>query len=115
MRKSNRPEYGTTADRLDRALDDAIAATDFLQLKIAQGEANHALAGATAPYLRLVSLAAGGAYLAKGALAGNDPARMALCRFFAENMLAETAPLNDRIITGADSLLPGCIWSGARF
>ncbi len=104
VRKSNRPEYGTTADRLDRALDDAMAATDFLQLKIAQGEANHALAGAT-PYLRLISLAAGGAYLAKGALAGNDPARMALCRFFAENMLAETAPLNDKVITGADSLL----------
>jgi acyl-CoA dehydrogenase len=104
VRKSNRPEFGTTADRLDRALDDAATATDFLQMKIAQGDANTALAGAT-PYLRLVSLAAGGAYLAKGALAGGDSARIALCRFFAENMLAETGPLNDRIATGADSLL----------
>ncbi len=104
VRKSNRPEFGTTADRLDRALDDATAATDFLQSKVAQGEANSALAGAT-PYLRLVSLAAGGAYLAKGALVGGDSARIALCRFFAENMLAETGPLNDRIVTGADSLL----------
>ncbi|MGB8819074.1 MAG: acyl-CoA dehydrogenase [Rhizobiaceae bacterium] len=103
VRKSNRPEFGTTADRLERALDDALAATDFLQLKLAKGEANHALAGAT-PYLRLMSLAAGGAWLAKGAL-GGDAARTAICRFFAENQLAETAALNDRIITGADSLL----------
>lgn len=103
VRKSNRPEFGTTADRLDAALNDAQAATDFLLAKAAAGEANAALAGAT-PYLRLMSLAAGGAWLAKGALSG-DAARTALCRFFAENQLAETAALADRVITGADSLL----------
>mgnify|MGYP003546518909 FL=1 len=103
VRKSNRPEFGTTADRLDQALKDAQSATDFLIAKSAEGEANQALAGAT-PYLRLISLAAGGAWLAKSALSG-DAARTALCRFFAENQLAETAALADRVITGADSLL----------
>ena len=61
-----------------------------------------------APFFMLgISVASGfgGAYLAKGALAGNDPARIALCRYFAENMLNETGPLNDKVITGADSLL----------
>ena len=59
------------------------------------------LAGAT-PYLRLISLAAGGAYLARGALADQD--RIALCRFFAENLLGEARALKERVIDGAESL-----------
>ncbi|RUW43967.1 acyl-CoA dehydrogenase C-terminal domain-containing protein, partial [Mesorhizobium sp. M8A.F.Ca.ET.021.01.1.1] len=59
------------------------------------------LAGAT-PYLRLISLAAGGAYLARGALA--DQGRIALCRFFAENLIGEAGALKDRVIDGGDSL-----------
>jgi acyl-CoA dehydrogenase len=49
-----------------------------------------------------------GCYLAKGALAeGADGAgenRIALCRFAAENLLAETAALRDRVVNGAASL-----------
>ena len=60
-----------------------------------------AMAGAT-PYLRLISLAAGGAYLAQGGLA--DRGRIALCRFFAENLLGETRALKERVIDGAESL-----------
>ena len=62
--------------------------------KLANGT-DEALAGAT-PYLRLFGLAAGGCMLAQQALAAlrlnADPApRLALARFFAEN-LAVQAP-----------------------
>ena len=103
VRQSNRPEFGSVADRLDSALDDAQAATDFLQSEVAAGRINEALSGAT-PYLRLISLAAGGAYLAKGALAGHDAARMNLARFYAENIIAETSTLKDRVTEGSASL-----------
>ena len=48
-----------------------------------------------------------GVYLAKGALVeeqhGRDN-RLALCRFAAENLIAETAALKDRVVNGAASL-----------
>ena len=102
IRTSNLPGFGRSADLLDRALADVVEATRFLQACTADGGMETALAGAT-PYLRLVSLAAGGAYLARGGLAGAEP-RIALCRFFAENLLGETAALKDRVVGGADSL-----------
>ena len=68
---------------------------------MADGKADAAMAGAT-PYLRLISLAAGGAYLAQGGLV--ERSRIALCRFFAENLLGETRALKERVIDGADSL-----------
>ncbi len=106
VRRSNLPGLGGAADKLDAALSNAVAATGFLQSKIKKGETDIALAGAT-PYLRLVSLAAGGAYLAKGALAGGDAGRIALFRYFAKNALAETAALRDHVQNGAESLLQG--------
>jgi len=49
-----------------------------------------------------------GVYLAKGALAavedGQGTKRASLCRFAAENLLAETAALKDRVVSGAASL-----------
>jgi hypothetical protein len=101
VRTSNLEGFGRTADGLDRALDDLGQATRFLQELLADGRSDEALAGAT-PYLRLISLAAGGAYLARGALADQD--RIALCRFFAENLLGEAGALKERVIGGAESL-----------
>ena len=101
MRTSNLQGFGRTADALDAALADLTQATRFLQKLTADGRLDEALAGAT-PYLRLTSLAAGGAYLAKGALA--DQGRIALCRFFAENLLGEVSALRARVIDGAESL-----------
>ena len=74
-----------------------------------------ALAGAT-PYLRLFARASGGAYLAKVALAayaekaagGTDPrldARIALARFFAENLATEAKGLEEAITSGANGVL----------
>jgi alkylation response protein AidB-like acyl-CoA dehydrogenase len=101
VRTSNIPGCGRTADGLDQALDDLSQATRFLQGLLADSRSDAALAGAT-PYLRLISLAAGGAYLARGALA--DQGRIAVCRFFAENLLGEAGALKERVIGGADSL-----------
>jgi hypothetical protein len=104
---SNDIAFGETADRLNKSLADLEEATAWLLQAQNEGRVAEALAGAT-PYQRLFGLALTGAYLAKGALipSGNDAAkRTALCRFAAENLLAETAALKDRVITGADSLL----------
>ncbi|WP_296737800.1 acyl-CoA dehydrogenase [Mesorhizobium sp.] len=101
VRTSNIEGFGRTADNLDRALADLDEATRFLQKLTADGKADAAMAGAT-PYLRLISLTAGGAYLAQGGLA--DRGRIALCRFFAENLLGETRALKERVVDGAESL-----------
>jgi len=64
-----------------------------------------ALASAT-PYLRLMSLTAGGVYLAKGALAeASGSPRVAIARFFAENLLTEATGLAEAVQSGADSVL----------
>jgi hypothetical protein len=53
-----------------------------------------------------MSLTAGGTYLAKGAL-GEDAAspRVAIARFFAENLLTEAVGLAETVQGGADSVL----------
>jgi acyl-CoA dehydrogenase len=103
LRNSNLPGLGRSADRLAAAVDDLETATAFLQKALAEGRTSEALAGAT-PYLRLFSLAAGGAYLARAAVAAGAGRRAALCRFFAENLVSETAALKDRVVEGAESL-----------
>ncbi|MCC0044719.1 MAG: acyl-CoA dehydrogenase [Brucellaceae bacterium] len=103
LRKSNLPELGRSADRISAALDDFEEATRFIQKSQAAGETQTALAGAT-PYLRLFALAAGGAYLARAAVAAGGGERAGTCRFFAENMISETAALKSAIVAGAASL-----------
>jgi acyl-CoA dehydrogenase len=103
VRASNDPSFGRSAERLGAALDDLEAATRFLQQAMAAGDMATALAGAT-PYLRLFGLAAGGANLARAATADKSAARIALFRFFAENLISECAALRDRVEGGAESL-----------
>ncbi|MGX5665364.1 acyl-CoA dehydrogenase [Rhizobium daejeonense] len=106
VRGLNRDDFGTTADRLEASLADLDEATEWLLVRIAEGNTAAALAGAT-PYQRLFGLALTGAYLAKGALADAETGgfeRVALCRFAAENLIAETAALKDRVINGEASL-----------
>ena len=66
------------------------------------------MAGA-APYLRLFGLAAGGVYLARGALAaarnGGQAQAIAIARFFAENLATAATGLKDTVVGGADSTL----------
>ncbi len=100
---SNRDGFGRSADALKKALSDLSETTTALQDMLASGRVDDALAAAT-PYLRLFSLAAGGAYLARAALAGDDASRPSLSRFFAENHLAETSALATRCREGGASL-----------
>ncbi|TCL75885.1 acyl-CoA dehydrogenase [Rhizobium sp. BK251] len=107
VRASNLDGFGETADRLVAALDALERATEWLLARQAEGKVAEALSGAT-PYQRLFGLVLTGAYLAKGGLAkvedGAGEGRIALCRFAAENMLAETQALSDCVISGAASL-----------
>ncbi|TBW34506.1 acyl-CoA dehydrogenase [Siculibacillus lacustris] len=102
------PGFGETAQRLAAAIDDLAATVAWFA---APGrDPAEALAGAT-PFLRLMSLVAGGAWLAGGAAEASTEgdadagAQVALVRFFAENLLAETAALRDRVVAGAPSTL----------
>ncbi|ANL45673.1 acyl-CoA dehydrogenase protein [Rhizobium phaseoli] len=107
VERSNLDGFGETAARLAVAIADLDAATAWLLAVLADDKAAEALAGAT-PYQRLFGLVLSGCYLAKGALAesgdGKGEGRIALCRFAAENLLAETAALRDRVVNGAASL-----------
>jgi alkylation response protein AidB-like acyl-CoA dehydrogenase len=104
VRASNRPEFGKMAERLTQALTGVQTATLWMGLML-KSEPEAALASAT-PYLRLLSLTAGGTYLAKGALSEDASSpRVAIARFFAENILTEAAALSETVQGGAPSVL----------
>jgi hypothetical protein len=104
LRSSNLDGFGRAATGLEGAIHALSAATRHLQTLLSSGETDKALAGAT-PYLRLFALAAGGAYLARAALADRSGGRIALCRFFAENLAGDTGPLREQVVGGAEGLL----------
>jgi alkylation response protein AidB-like acyl-CoA dehydrogenase len=102
---SNAPTFGDTAARLGETVDSLERATRWL---LAQTSPDTALAGAT-PYLRLFGQAAGGCMLADQALAtlrdgGDGAARIALTRFFAENIAVQAASLERSVTEGANSI-----------
>ncbi len=104
VRGANHPEFGDTAGKLTRALDEVETATDWMLAGLKDGRIAEVLAGAT-PYLRLFGLAAGGAYLAKAGLNGPKEEHAVLARYFAENLLCECAALRSTVTEGAESLL----------
>jgi hypothetical protein len=95
---------------LQDAVDSLERATHSL-LGGAHNDLDTALAGAT-PYLRLFALAAGGTLLAEEALAakllaGNGAdaaARIAIARFFAENLAIHASALERIVVEGAASV-----------
>lgn len=109
-RSMNRPDFGEMGNRIAAALDELEAASTHLLALLDKGQAVEALVGAT-PYLKLFGLAAGGAYLAKGALASvsdsgpQSTLRIGTARFAAEQLLPETASLRSQIVEGADAVL----------
>lgn len=107
VRASNDPAFGRTADKLGGALADLREATAWLLASMGEGKMTEALAGAT-PYQRQFGLTLSGVYLAKAAITpvddGRAETRVALARFAAENLIAETAALKDRVMHGAESL-----------
>ncbi len=102
--------FGATVPRLRDAIESLDRATSAMLRALKAGDQAAALEGAT-PYLRLFGLARGGASLAAIALAAraaiaagdNDPAqpgRIALCRFFAENLATAAGGLEESASQG---------------
>jgi acyl-CoA dehydrogenase len=115
VKAANDPSFGATGLRLTEATDSLATATEWM-LATLSAKPDAALAGAT-PYLRLFASAAGACMLADEAVAAgrqddgagshgvDKPGRVAIARFFAEN-LAVQAPALVRVITeGADAVL----------
>ena len=109
-RQVNRADFGRMGECLEEAIDALEEATGHLAA-IGAEEVDKALAVAT-PYLALMSATAGSAYLARAALGATaqeenpvTTSHIALARFFAENILPETAALKRVVLQGADSLL----------
>ena len=102
------PGLGWTGVRLEEALDCLERATRWL-IGLKQNDPDTMLAGAT-PYLKLFAVAAGSAMLAEEALAaiklaGADAAaRVALARFFAENVAVTASALERIVFESADSV-----------
>ncbi|MEW5965194.1 MAG: acyl-CoA dehydrogenase family protein [Pseudomonadota bacterium] len=105
---SNRPQCGQMGRRLVQAVAALEEATQWIgRMLLSRPEA--ALASAT-PYLRLFGIAAGGIYLARGALAAvrrSDESDKAIlmARFFAENIATAAPGLGETVMGGAEVLL----------
>jgi acyl-CoA dehydrogenase len=102
----NDPSLGETGARLDEAVESLARATQWL---LAQKSPQGAQAGAT-PYLRLFGSAGGGCMLADDALASlrdgsAGASRVALARFFAENIAVQAGGLERAVIEGAESII----------
>lgn len=108
-RASARPGFQRMGERLGEANAALAAASRWLGGVLQSANPEPALAGAT-PYLRLFGIAAGGAYLAKAALAGRDGANeasethAAVARFFADSIAPQALGLERIITEGAGSL-----------
>jgi acyl-CoA dehydrogenase len=120
VRAANDPAFGETGARLAEATDSLSEATEWL-LEALAAKPDAALAGAT-PYLRLFASAAGGCMLADEALAavrhddgnGADKAgRIAVARFFAENLAVQAAAFARIVTQGADAMLAASAAIGA--
>lgn len=116
VRGANNPAFGATANCLGDAIESLENATAWLMAHL-NDDTMSALAGAT-PYLRLFANAAGGCMLANEALAAiklDDEAastdRVAVARFFAENIAVQNRGLEAIVVEAAASVttapLPG--------
>jgi hypothetical protein len=109
VRTSNAPGFGATAARLGDSIDSLERATQWILTN--QGS-DAVLAGAT-PYLKLFGTAAGGCLLAEQALAaarnGDGGGRVALARFFADNIAPQAGGLESVVTEGADSILDAAL------
>jgi 3-(methylsulfanyl)propanoyl-CoA dehydrogenase len=115
VKATNDPAFGATGARLSDAVDSLDRATTWLLGQLGKSP-DAALSGAT-PYLRLFASAAGGCALAEEALAGirlddaGAARRVALARFFAENIAVQAGGLETTVTESADSVsgiaLPG--------
>ena len=108
--KAADPAFGHMAARLRDGIGSLDRATSHQLAALSSNRPEAALAGAT-PYLRLFGLTLGAACLARSALAASaarkagetDPAhaaRIALARFYAENLLVAASGLEQAVVEG---------------
>ncbi len=108
------PALGQTAARMRDAIESLDRATSWIEAAMRGNRPDDALAGAT-PYLRIFGLAQGATGLAEIALAADkamtagdtNPAhagRLAIARFFAENLLTAAHGLEISVTSGAASV-----------
>ena len=108
VQAANDPAFGATGARLSEAVDSLDRATTWLLGKV-NAEPKAAQAGAT-PYLRLFGNTAGGCMLADEALAalrvanGEPASRVAIARFFAENIAVQAQGLERAVTEASDSV-----------
>ena len=109
VQAANDPAFGAAGARLSEAVDALDRTTTWLLATLGTSP-DTALAGAT-PYLRLFASAAGGCALAEeglvaGRLNGGADAggRVALARFFAENIAVQARGLEATVTEGAGSI-----------
>ena len=103
---SNLPGFGETVSRLGETIGALERATDWILIH----KGSDAVLASATPYLRLFGTAAGGCLLAEQALAaarqnGDGAGRIALTRFFAENICTHASGLERAVTEGADSIL----------
>jgi alkylation response protein AidB-like acyl-CoA dehydrogenase len=110
--RTDHPALGALVPRLGEALGALEEATAWLL--VPGRKPAETLAGAT-PYLRLFGLVAGGALLAKGALAALREnagpacrAQVTIARFYAENLATAATGLARSVIEGAGSVQAAC-------
>ena len=108
-RSVDRLELGRLGQRLAAAVVAFSEATAWMAEAL-EHSPSLALAGAT-PYLRLFGIAAGGHYLARGALAGLEEGgphameAIALARFFAENIAVTAQGLAAQVTSGGQAVI----------
>jgi 3-(methylsulfanyl)propanoyl-CoA dehydrogenase len=106
---SNEPAFGAMAECLAGSIADLEETSHWLLGKLAD-DRDAALAGAT-PYSRIFALAAGGSYLARGALAaargadGGAEAHIAVARHFAETQAPLTSGLKQTVYHAHETVL----------
>jgi acyl-CoA dehydrogenase len=104
----NDPAFGASAERLTQAINDLEEATRWM-LEALKGDQDMALASAT-PYLSMLGLTAGSAWLVKGAIADRGNGNVPVARFSCEHLLPETMGLKHRVMSGGESVLKAAIW-----
>jgi len=105
---TNDPALGFTGVRLADAVEALARTTRWMLARLDNG-AEEALAGAS-PYLRLFGVTAGGCLLAQQALAAlrlqaDSAPRVALARFFAENVAVQAQALERTVVEGGPSVI----------
>ncbi len=111
VKAANEPAFGQTGERLEASVSALEDASGWLLGKLPENR-SAALAGAT-PFLRLLGIACGGTYLAKGALSAilqpdvhgtNPEAKVLEARHFAESLMGETEGLKHAVCLGHDTV-----------